>query len=214
MIEITEQRLDALRDEIRSNMSPKRFTHTAAVEGMVARLCVLYCPEYTFQLRAAALLHDLTKELTSQEQEALCKEYGIPVDDLQRLSPKTYHAKTAAARIMRDFKDLADPIVVEAVRWHTTGHAGMTLTEKLLYLADYIDNSRTFPSCVLLRNYFFDAQPEQMTGKERVRHLRDTLLLSYELTLKDLLADGAPIDEDTIRARNELLVEAAQDTNK
>lgn len=213
MIKITEKRLDILRDEIKSNMSPKRFAHTAAVERMVARLCALYCPEQTMQMRAAALLHDLTKELTAQEQEVLCKEYGIPVDDLQRLSPKTYHAKTAAARIECDFADLADPVVVDAVRWHTTGHEGMTLTEKLLYLADYIDDSRTFPSCVLLRNHFFDAQPEQMTGEERARHLRETLLLSYELTLKDLLADGAPIDEDTIRARNELLVEAAQDTN-
>ena len=50
-----------------------------------------------------------------------------------------------------------------------------------------------------------------MTREERERHLRATLLLSYEFTLKDLLADGAPIDEDTVRARNELLVEAAKE---
>lgn len=211
MIKITEQKLDDLRDEIQRQMSPKRFVHTAAVEQMVARLCALYCPEYTMQLRAAALLHDLTKELKQEQQEILCEEFGIPVNNLQRLSPKTYHAKTAAARIPRDFPDLADPIVVEAVRWHTTGHVGMTLTEKLLYLADYIDDSRTFASCVQLRNYFFAASPEGMTAEQRARHLRSTLLLSYELTLKDLLADGAPIDEDTIGARNELLVEAAQD---
>ena len=112
---------------------------------------------------------------------------------------------------IRDYTQFADPIIIDAVRWHTTGHAGMTLTEKLLYLADYIDDSRTFSSCVLLRRYFFGAEPELMTKEERERHLRATLLLSYEHTLKDLLAEGAPIDEDTIRARNELLVEAARD---
>ena len=212
MIKITEKMLDSLRETVKGSMSPKRFTHTAAVEEMVARLCALYCPEYTLQLRAAALLHDLTKELTSEAQEALCAAYDIPTDDLQRLSPKTYHAKTAVARILRDFPQFADPIIVDAVRWHTTGHAGMTLTEKLLYLADYIDDSRTFSSCVLLRRYFFGAEPELMTSEERERHLRATLLLSYEHTLKDLLAEGAPIDEDTSRARNELLVQAAKDT--
>ena len=211
MIKITEKMLDTLREDVKSNMSPKRFVHTVAVEEMVARLCALYCPEYTLPLRAAALLHDLTKELTPEAQEELCAAYDIPTDDLQRLSPKTYHAKTAAARILRDYSQFADPIIVDAVRWHTTGHAGMTLTEKLLYLADYIDDSRTFSSCVLLRRYFFGAEPELMAREEREKHLRATLLLSYEHTLKDLLADGAPIDEDTIRARNELLVEAAKD---
>jgi nicotinate-nucleotide adenylyltransferase len=212
MIKITEKMLDSLRETIKGSMSPKRFVHTAAVEEMVARLCALYCPEYTLELRAAALLHDLTKELTPEAQEALCQAYDIPVDEGQRLSPKTYHAKTAAARILRDFPAFADPIIVDAVRWHTTGHKGMTLTEKLLYLADYIDESRTFPTCVLLRRYFFGAEPELMTKEERERHLRATLLLSYEHTLKDLLSEGAPIDEDTIRARNELLVEAAKNT--
>ena len=211
MTKITEKMLDTLRQTVKGSMSQKRFVHTAAVEEMVARLCALYCPEHTLQLRAAALLHDLTKELTPEAQEELCAAYDIPTDDLQRLSPKTYHAKTAAARIVRDFPQFADTIIVDAVRWHTTGHAGMTLTEKLLYLADYIDDSRTFSSCVLLRRYFFGAEPEQMTKEERERHLRATLLLSYEHTLKDLLAEGAPIDEDTIRARNELLVEAARD---
>ena len=211
MTKITEKMLDTLREDVKGNMSPKRFVHTAAVEEMVARLCALYCPEYTLPLRAAALLHDLTKELTPEAQEELCVAYDIPTDDLQRLSPKTYHAKTAAARIVRDYPQFADPVIVDAVRWHTTGHAGMTLTEKLLYLADYIDDSRTFSSCVLLRRYFFGAEPELMTREEREKHLRATLLLSYEHTLKDLLAEGAPIDEDTIRARNELLVEAAKD---
>ena len=109
MIKITEKMLDTLREQVKGSMSQKRFVHTAAVEEMVARLCTLYCPEYTLHLRAAALLHDLTKELTPEAQEALCTAYDIPTDDLQRLSPKTYHAKTAAARIVRDFPSLPTP---------------------------------------------------------------------------------------------------------
>ena len=109
---ITESMLSDLRELMMRSMSPKRFAHTLAVEEMVATLCELFCPENRLPMRAAALLHDLTKELTPEAQEELCAAYDIPTDDLQRLSPKTYHAKTAAARIVRDFPQFADPIIV------------------------------------------------------------------------------------------------------
>ena len=207
MTEITETLLAELRGVVLSKLSPKRFRHVAAVEDMVARLCGLYCPEETPKMRAAALLHDITKELTAEEQVLLCQAYGIPVDDGDLLAPKTLHARTAAAQIPVEYPAFDDPTVVSAVRWHTTGHAGMTLTEKLLYLADYIDASRTFPNCVILRRYFWGAGPESMTVAERAALLRDTLLLSYDMTVRDLLDEGIPVAVDTIEARNELLRE-------
>ena len=65
MTTITEEMLEGLRERVMRKISPKRFGHTLAVEEMVARLCALYCPEYTLRLRAAALLHDVTKELSN-----------------------------------------------------------------------------------------------------------------------------------------------------
>ena len=202
MTKITEKMLDTLREDVKSNMSPKRFVHTAAVEEMIARLCALYCPEHTLPLRAAALLHDLTKELSPEAQEELCAAYDIPTDDLQRLSPKTYHAKTAAARIVRDFPQFADTIIVDAVRWHTTGHAGMTLTEKLLYLADYIDDTRRFDDCVELRKYFYDGLSKAKDQKDRYVCLLKTLILSFDMTVSSLKNEGAPVDSDTLEARD------------
>ena len=210
MTEITESMLDALRAELISKLSPKRYRHTVAVEDMVVRLCALYCPEMTVPMRAAALLHDVTKELSVQEQTVLCHAYGIPVGEEDLLAPKTLHARTAAAQIPVEYPAFADPVVISAVRWHTTGHADMTLTEDLLYLADYIDASRTFPNCVILRRYFWGAEPERMTPGEREVLLRQTLLLSYDMTIRDLLADGTPIAADTVEARNRLLLEASR----
>lgn len=210
MTEITETMLDELRRQVMSRMSPKRFRHTAAVERMVGRLCALYCPEHTEQMRAAALLHDVTKELEPEMQERLCRTYGLTVTVQDRLAPKTYHARTAAACIPSEFSQFDDPIIVNAVRWHTTGHAGMTLTEKLLYLADYIDDSRTFQNCVILRRYFWGAHPEEMDAAARDALLRETLILSYDMTVRDLLEEGKPIADDTVQARNELLLEAAE----
>lgn len=212
MREITESLLGSLREEVSQTMSPKRFRHTLAVEDMVARLCALYCPEHTLALRAAALLHDLTKELSLSEQVELSASLNIPVKKADLLSPKTFHARTAAAKIASQMPDYDDPIIVEAVRWHTTGRAGMTLTEKLLYLADYIDESRSFENCVILRRYFWGANPECMSTDARMELLCDTLLLSYDMTVKDLLAEGAPIAVDTMDARNELLLEKSQRT--
>lgn len=211
MKEITEDMLSQLRGQMMASMSAKRFRHTLAVEEMVARLCQLFCPADILRLRAAALLHDLTKEQGAEEQEALCHAYGLSVSDADRLSPKTFHARTAAARIAVDFPQFSDPMIIDAVRWHTTGRAGMTLTEQLLYLADYIDESRTFPNCVLLRRYFFGARPEEMDEAERQRLLRDTLILSFDMTVRDLLAEGTPIAVDTVEARNRLLLEKAEE---
>ncbi len=207
MKEINEQMLDALRDSVMRGMSLKRFRHTVAVEDMIVRLCALFCPEQTLRMRAAALLHDLTKELDANAQEVLCRRYGLNVRDADRIAPKTFHARTAAAQIEADMPQFNDPIIVGAVRWHTTGRAGMTLTEKLLYLADYIDESRTFESCVILRRYFFGACPEKMNREERAELLRKTLILSFDFTIRDLLNEGRTVAADTVEARNELILE-------
>lgn len=204
---ITEQMLDMLRTRVTAMMSGKRATHTLAVENMICRLGKLYCPEYIPELQAAALLHDITKEESLEKQLQLCHEFGIMVKSEDRLAPKTFHAKTAARLIERDFSEYATDVVVSAVRWHTTGRACMTVCEQLLYLADYIDDSRKFPDCVRLRDFFWSAHPEEMNEIERKSHLRETLILSYDMTIRNLMAEGVTISVDTVEARNSLIAE-------
>ena len=206
----TKESLDALRESLKDTMSEKRYRHTVAVEDMVARLAALYCPEKTDVLRAAALLHDITKELDTEEQMSICRERGVELEDNAEYAPKTLHARTAAVLIPERYPAYAHPEVISAVRWHTTGHAYMTLGEKLVYLADYIDESRRFPDCVRLRKLFWDAHPERMIPDERAEHLRDVLIVSYEMTVRGLLDDGALISTDTMLARNELVTEKKQ----
>ncbi len=211
MIEITDAMLDSLRERVMQSMSPKRFRHTVAVEDMVARLSELYCPSQTALLRAAALLHDVTKERSVEEQIALCQAYGLEVSEEARLAPKTLHAQTAAAQIPVKYPAFADPVLIHAVRWHTTGRADMTIEEKLLYLADYIDASRDFEACVLLRRYFWGADPVGMTERERATLLRDTLILSFNMTVKDLVEEGKIVARETSEARNFLIAERERD---
>ena len=206
-IKITEGMLAELREKAVKDMSDKRRVHTLAVEDMAVRLGVIYAPDKINELRAAALLHDVTKELNTEEQLKLCEKYGISVSDDDKFAPKTFHAKTAAAVIADKFPEFASDNVVSSVRWHTTGRKGMSVCEKIIYLADYIDDSRKFADCVKLREYFWGKDISVMNKDQRESHLRDTLIISYDMTIKNLLDENSPVAKDTFDARNELVCE-------
>ena len=212
-MKFTEDQLDTLREKISSLMSAKRFFHTAEVEKMAARIGKIYAPEKIDVLRAAALLHDITKEYSTENQLRICREFGIITSKQDILTPKTFHAKTAAVLIPALYPEFAYNEVVSAVRWHTTGREDMTLLEKIVYLADYIDESRKFEDCVKLRNIFWDACPENMSADERDRHLTKTLLVSFDMTLAGLISENAPISDDTFRARNSLILSLCGEVN-
>ena len=201
-----EDEITALREQVIGEMSPKRFHHTAAVEDMVTRLATLFCPEDIPALRVAALLHDITKEYSAETHMEILTRSGQAPEAGEAYAYKTFHARTAAILIPERYPAFATDTVISAVRWHTTGRAGMTLTEQLLYLADYIDDSRLFPDCVRLRSFFWSAHPERMTADERRIHLRRTLIMSFDMTMRALLAEGAVISPDTALARNELVL--------
>ena len=187
-------------------MGEKRYFHTLEVEKMAIRLGEIYAKDEIPMLRAAALLHDVTKERTTEEHIAICEGAGLLVLKAERKSPKMFHAKTAALVIPNKYPDFATEELINAVRYHTTGRADMTIEEKIIYLADYIDMSRTYEDCVALRDFFFDFDFENTSDEEKISHLNDTLIMSYNLTIKGLLEDNKHIDKTTFEARNYLIL--------
>ncbi len=202
----SEEELSALREKVSVALSGYRLSHTLGVEDMSAKLGELYMPEKIDVLRAAALLHDITKENTYEKQLQICEKLGIIVTSESKSAPKTLHAITAAGIIPSYYPSFASPEVLSAVRWHTTGRKDMSLCEKLIYLADYIEEGRTFSDCVKLRKYFFDASPDKMTFDERLIHLDRVLILSFDMTMRGLIDEGAVIDPNTSEARNSLIM--------
>ena len=81
----------------------------------------------------------------------------------------------------------------------------MTVLDAIIYLADYIDMSRKFEDCVYLREYFWGKQPEKMDTQARERHLWETLLISFDMTLSALIKENSPISVDTVAARNAII---------
>ena len=183
----TEERLSALRERVVPYLTGQRLRHTLAVEKEIAKLGALYLPEKTGKLRAAALLHDITKKLDTEKQLQILAESGIMPDEAARLSPSVFHAMTGAVTAEKEFPE-ADGEILAGIRWHTTGRADMTVFECLVYLADYIVYGR-------LEN-----------GSDPADALTDTMIESFDLTIAGLIGDGLPIAPETVAARNSFLL--------
>ena len=139
---------EELRPIALSYLKPKRMPHVLGTEQEAAFLAEKYGADVT-AARIAALLHDCTKKLDLPQQLSLCRHYAIPLDEMERNYLKLLHSKTGAA-VARDRFGVSDEIY-NAIFYHTTGKADMTLLEKIIYLADYIEPSRSFPGVEELR---------------------------------------------------------------
>ena len=134
---ITPVQIENLREKVASVLSEKRMKHVLAVEDMAFRLGLLYFfqdDEALILLRAAALLHDVTKELSDEEQLAILESYSVKPLPEELASMPTIHALTAALVIPERFPKFADQRVIDAVRYHTTGREGMSVFEKIIFL--------------------------------------------------------------------------------
>ena len=180
--------LSQLRPVALSYLKHKRIPHVLGTEQEAIRLAERYGADVE-KARRAALLHDCTKKLDMEEQLALCRRYGIQLDELEQKALKLLHSKTGAA-IARDVFGVDDDIY-SAIWYHTTGHAGMTKLEKIIYLAVYIEPSRDFPGVDKLRKVCYE-------------DLDRGLLMGLEMTIEEMTSMGNPVHHATIEARDAL----------
>ena len=207
----SEGELMMLACNIKKQMSEYRFAHIRGVFSAADELSRLYMPEHLSELRAAALLHDITKELSVEEHIALMKKHGIEARDSDLCSPQLLHSKTAELLAKDKYPEFATKRICQALRYHTTGSADMTLFDAIIYIADYIEDGRDNEFCLKLKNYFWSAEPSKMSMPERERHLWKTVLLSLDMTVENITARGGIVDKQTLLARgavkNKLAIE-------
>ena len=187
-----------LENRIKPYMSDYRYRHTLSVVSECRSLAKLFDIDEK-KLVIAAYLHDITKEMPENEQILLCEKAGIILDESTLNSPKTLHAFSAPVFIEKNFPEFADEEVLNAVKYHTTGRADMSLIEKLLYLADYIEPTRKFDDCKKIRDYFY----KDLSDPEK--SLDDAIFLSLRITIEDLIARGKNIHIETVKAYNNIL---------
>ena len=169
--------MEELEPIVVSLLNPNRVKHVLGCRDTAVALAKRWGAEVTDAARAG-ILHDITKAIDGPLQLTLCDAYGKLLDDFSKRYPRTLHALTGSMVAQRIFGENEN--VVSAIEFHTTGKADMTLLQKIIYVADYMEPNRDFP------------------GVERLRELAFTdidaaLKLGLEMTLDHLNEQGAEV---------------------
>ena len=176
--------LDYLREQSYPMLQPRRVAHVWGCEHEARRLAERWGGDVS-DAAEAGILHDITKKFSLTDQLLLSEKYGIINDTIETANPKLLHAKTGAA-MSRDLFGV--PAHIEsAIRWHTTGHENMTLLEKIIYLADYIEPTRDFPGVERLRALAYS-------------DLDAAMALGLEMSLQELEDAGTKPHPNTVSA--------------
>ena len=105
--------------------------------------------------RVAGLLHDCAKCIPNKKKITMCEKNKIEITEFERNNPFLIHAKLGAF-LAKDKYKVEDPEILSAITWHTTGKEDMTLLEKIIYIADYIEPARNkAPHLTRLRKLAF-----------------------------------------------------------
>jgi nicotinate-nucleotide adenylyltransferase len=163
----------------------KRVPHIRGTEEEAVRLARRWGADEVLA-RRAGILHDCTKYLELEPQLALCKQYGVELDELEQHAVKLLHSKTGACIARAVFGEPME--VYNAIFWHTTAKADMTTLEKILYLADYIEPNRTFDGVERLRALAY-------------QDIDKALLLGVETTIQEMVERNLPIHANTLQAQ-------------
>ena len=165
-------------------LNPNRVNHVLGCRDTAARLARIWGVDETDAARAG-MLHDVTKAIDGPLQLTLCREYGKVLSEFSMKYPKTLHALTGSMVAERIFGE--NEKVVSAIECHTTGKGNMTMLEKIIYVADYMEPNRDFP------------------GVDKLRHYAETdmdaaLKLGLEMTLEHLKRQGAEVSPESKEA--------------
>lgn len=173
---------DMLEHTVRLLTEPKRDRHVFGCRVTAVALAQFWGADPVLAARAA-LLHDVTKALNYEEQLTLCRYYGIMTDALW--PEKTLHALTGSIVADKVFRESEE--VCSAVRKHTTGDTQMSLLDKIIYIADYIEPSRDLQGVESLRELAFS-------------HLDTAVVVGLRKTVLHLHEQGRPVSKQTLDA--------------
>lgn len=180
---------DWLRFKSYKMLKLERIAHVAGCEAEAVSLAKRWGADADLA-REAAILHDCTKKAGLEEQLRLCRKYGIITDIVEKHEVKLLHSKTGAAIAKNEFNACED--VFNAIFWHTTGKADMSLLEKVIYLADYIEPNRHFDGLEELRRLSY-------------KNIDAALLMGLKMSIDDMRSRGIVPHENSEGAINWLV---------
>ena len=170
-------------------LTAERFNHSVEVSKEAVRLARLYGGDVG-KAETAGLLHDICKDTDKSVLLKLFEDNHIALNEQEKRAPKLWHAIAGALFVEREL-GIKDTDILNAVRYHTTARAGMSLTEKIIYVADFTSPDRSYPGVEKIR---------QKAGISLEECMREAL----SFTICDLAGRNMPIHTETVAAYNEI----------
>lgn len=184
------QKIEEIKDYAKSVLSEKRFAHTMGVAEEAKRLAEIWGadPEKAY---LAGVIHDIAKELSKDEAKVLVAEAN-EADEFTDASDSVALHGFLAAHIAKTKFEITDEDVLAAVRYHTTGRIGMSLLEKIIYVADFTEPGRHYPQ------------------SKEVREISETdldaaILREADYVIKFIIDSGRILHTSTVEVRNSFL---------
>ena len=178
---------------LRERLDDHRFNHSLNVAKSAVELADRFGADKD-KAYIAGLLHDITKNDSREKQLQLINENCIILTHTEQNNPKLWHAISGMC-YLRSVLNIDDDEILGAVRFHTTGKAGMTLLEKVIYIADYISEERDYPDVDVMRELSRES-------------LEKASLYALKYSLRTLSQEQRPIHEDSVAYYNELVIQS------
>ena len=180
-----------IEKELLKDIGEKRYSHSLRVMETALKLCQIY-NEKEDRVRLAAILHDCGKMLDQAQLLQASKDFDIVLDEYMENNIELIHAPLGAKIAEKKYK-IKDQEVLNAIKYHTTGRENMTLLDKIIFIADYIEPKRNFE------------------GIDEIRQLAPididrSIVLAMDKTIKFLIDNKNLIHTKTIVARNDLII--------
>ena len=189
--DFTDAEIEKLRKKVKLYLSDERYAHALGVEKAVTLIADACLPGKKNELRVAALLHDIAKEIPMNEKAVILKKIDSLTDEDFK-SEKLYHAFCAPFIIKRDFPEYATKNVLSAAFNHTTGAPSMTLFDEIVFVADYVEEGRKYRECQAAKEKLFGSLGKSVT--ENVNVLHKCALSELEATKSRLLSKNVALN--------------------
>ncbi len=172
-------------------LSEYRFYHSKMVAKAAKELASKYGADIN-KAELAGILHDITKEMPLNNQLQLLEDNGIMLDSVTKINSQILHAVSGSA-YCEFLLDIKDRDVLNAIRFHTTARANMSLLEKIVFIADFISEDRTYPDIEIMR-------------QEAQQSLEHGMKYALSFVIKSLAEQGRCVHPDAIDAYNEIIM--------
>ncbi len=175
---------------LEGRLTKNRFIHSLNVAESAKELAVIYgCdPEKAYTV---GLIHDCCKDMPSGLQLSYMIENGLELSAFEIDVPKLYHAMCGMVYANKEF-GVVDPDMLNAIRYHTTGRSGMSVLEKVVFIADFISAERDYDGVEIMR-------------EKAKRSLEEAIVEGLGFTIKDLIERERIIHPDTVAAYNDAM---------